>query len=227
MIRDRDEVHWRYGQLFHPENLDQLEADDFTGFLYYENNRHWWGIHRHRSRLVSYMDRLRHGLGVLTDEAQPIAERLSWLLPAYGPRPVPGLGKAVATPILHVVYPDRYGVWNSIAESAMNRLDLWPAFRHGSRFGDKYVAVSGALRTCCRELDIDLWTLDSLWWRVEREHEPTRHQIEPGLSASSPTSSRPGHQTVKRSFVCQRCHLEKPLIQKANERPECNDCDTG
>lgn len=225
MIRDRDAVHRRYGRLFHPDNLGALRADDFTGFLYYENNRHWWGIHRHQARLVSDMDRLRHGLTVLTDEATPIAKRLNWLMPRSGPRPVPGLGKAVATPVLHVVYPERYGMWNAIAESAMNRLELWPSSRRGSGLGEHYVAVNDVLARCAAELGADLWTLDALWWRVEREHEPTLHQFEGGHGAeSSSTSARRGHQQVRRTFICEACHLELPLSQRANDRPECVDC---
>jgi hypothetical protein len=225
IIWDRDVVQRRYGQLFHPDNLGRLRAEDFVGFLHYENNRHWWGIHRHQAVLVSDMDRLRHGLAVLMDEDAPVADRLNRLMPRSGPRPVPGLGKAVATPVLHVVYPDRYGVWNAIAESAMNRLELWPEFVRGAGFGERYVAVNDELLRCAEELAVDLWTLDALWWRVEREHDPTHHQFEGGLGAEpSWTSTRPGHQNVTRTFICQTCHLEWPLAQRANERPQCVDC---
>lgn len=175
MIHDRDRVLREYGRLFHPERLDGLGPEDFKGFLLYKNNRHWWGIHRHQTELVSNMSRLRRGLAVLVNESRPIVERLDWLEPAVGTKPVPGLGKAVFTPILQVVYPNRYGVWNSIGERAMRRLGLWPRFPWGATFGERYSWINRCLHDVGGELGIDLWTLDSLWWRVEKEHDPTKH----------------------------------------------------
>lgn len=124
MVRDGDSVHREFGRLFHPDNLHRLKATEFKEFLLYEHNRHWWGIHRHQAKLVADMDRLRTVLGLLLDESSPIEERLNRIEPTSGPKPLPGLGKAVFTPILHVVYPSTYGVWNSVAESAMQRLNL-------------------------------------------------------------------------------------------------------
>ena len=138
MVADGESVQRQYGKVFSPENLHRLDAEEFKEFLLYENNRHWWGIHRHQAKLVSDVDRLRRTLQVLVDEGRPIAERLDWIEPSSGRKPLPGIGKAVFTPILHVVYPMKYGVWNSVAESAMNRLSLWPRFEWGSTFGIKY-----------------------------------------------------------------------------------------
>ena len=135
MLADGESVHREYGRVFSPKNLHRLGAEEFKEFLLYENNRHWWGIHRHQAKLVSDMDRLRRTLQVLVDESRPITQRLDWIEPSSGSKPLPGLGKAVFTPILHVVYPNRYGVWNSISESATARLRLWPTFPWGSTFG--------------------------------------------------------------------------------------------
>jgi hypothetical protein len=76
MVSDRDAVHREYGRLFHPNNLSRLTAADFKGLLLYENNRHWWGIHRHQAKLVVDMDRLRSVLQVLLDQSKPIEERI-------------------------------------------------------------------------------------------------------------------------------------------------------
>src|SRR5690606_2376236 len=43
--------------------LHRLKAQDFKSFLLYENNRHWWGIHRHQAKLVRDMDLLRSDTG--------------------------------------------------------------------------------------------------------------------------------------------------------------------
>jgi hypothetical protein len=229
MINDRDSVHAEYGRLFHPDNLSRLTAEDFKGFLRYENNRHWWGIHRYERKLVSDMDRLRVGLAILLDESQPIATRLDRIEPTVGHKPVPGLGKAVFTPILHVVYSDKYGVWNSISESAMTRLRLWPPFGWGSGFGAKYSAVNTVIKGVADRLGTDLWTIDALWWRVEQDHAPAKHPIDGSGSASSAktsTVSQPGKlKGAAPTFVCSKCYTSKPVSLRARTDPDlCVDC---
>ena len=56
---------------------------------------------------------------MLLDEGRPLAERYD-----EATRTVRGLGQAVATPILHVVYPARYGVWNSKSEAGLGALGI-------------------------------------------------------------------------------------------------------
>ena len=62
-------------------------AEDFKEFVLYENNRHWWGIHRHQTKLVQDMPILRQALGVLLDESRPIEKRLDWIVPERGAKP--------------------------------------------------------------------------------------------------------------------------------------------
>ncbi len=225
MIADRDLVHDEYGQLFDPDNLDRLTAADFKGFLLYENNRHWWGIHRHQKSLTADMFRLRRALGVLLDESHELVPRLDWIMPRSGPKPVPGLGPAVITPILHVVYPYTYGVWNSIAQGAMTRLGLWPTFEPGWGFGEQYQTVNETIFHTAQQVGVDLWTIDALWWKVEKEHEPTRHQFEGGTggSVSGSFSSRRSH--AMETFVCESCFRSKPTSLRTPDRPQsCADC---
>ena len=229
MINDRDSVLAEYGRLFGPDNLSRLTAEDFKGFLRYENNRHWWGIHRHERTLVSDMVRLRDGLAILLDEAQPIVTRLDRIEPTVGHKPVPGLGKAVFTPILHVVYPDKYGVWNSISESAMTRLRLWPPFGWGSGFGSRYNAVNTVIKGVADRLATDLWTVDALWWRVEQEHAPEKHSFEGSTSSSSaktPAGSQVGRlKGAAPTFLCTKCYTSKPVSLRARTAPDlCVDC---
>ena len=224
MIVDRDRVQREYGRLFHPENLERLRAEDLKGFLY-ENNRHWWGIHRHQQKLVADMDHTRDVFSRLLDEERPIVERVDWVEGVGVPKPLPGLGKAVYTPILHVVYPDRYGVWNSIAESAMRRLGLWPAFGRGWSIGQQYEAMSQTMLGICTELGTDLWTLDSLWWRVEREAEPTKH-AEPGTGTGGGGTGGGGRaRHAVEQFTCERCWMTKPVNLRVTEGEDvCVDC---
>jgi hypothetical protein len=191
----------------------------------YENNRHWWGIHRQQAMLVSDMPRLRKVLYELLDESRPLGERLDWVEPRGGVKPQPGLGRAVITPILNVVYPDRHGIWNSIAEGAMTRLGLWPAFPWGATFGAQYLLVNDVLTQWAERIDTDLWTLDALWWRVEREHEPTRHQVEGSHSTASSTRAERAPRNWAPRFTCRKCHISKPLnLRSAKDHEVCVDC---
>jgi hypothetical protein len=68
------------------------------------------------------MDRLRTTLRVLLDETQPIHVRLDKITDKNGSLYIRGLGRAVLTPILMCVYPEKYAVYNRISEEALNRL---------------------------------------------------------------------------------------------------------
>jgi hypothetical protein len=224
MVNDRDSVYREYGRVFDPANLGRLTDDEFKGFLLYENNRHWWGIHRHQARVVADMGRLRYVLGVLLDESRPIVDRLNWIEPTAGPKPLPGIGPAVITPILHVVYPDRYGVWNSISESAMRRLGLWPRFRSGDGFGRKYTGVTSSIQTTATKVGVDLWTIDSLWWLCELEHEPSKHQFAGGGAGSSGSHTDGARSRAGSTFVCENCFQTKPNNLRSVDTNLCIDC---
>jgi len=49
----------------------------------------------------------------------------------------------------------------------MKALDLWPEMGRGLPFGDRYERVNEVVLETARAVDVDLWTLDALWWRVE------------------------------------------------------------
>ena len=226
MVHDGGSVHREFGRLFDPDNLHRLTATEFKEFLLYEHNRHWWGIHRHQAKLVSDMSRLRSVLGLLLDESLPIDGRLDRIEPAAGPKPLPGLGRAVFTPILHVVYPKKYGVWNSVAESAMQRLRLWPQIDQASTFGDSYALVNDNLNDAARKVDVDLWTLDSLWWLTELEHEPQKHQFAGGEGGGSrgSGSNSPRRARGRHTFVCSKCFLNKSTSLRSSDPDVCLDC---
>ena len=165
MLDARDRVYARYGQAFAPANLPQLTADDYLSFLRFENNAHWSGIHRYGSRTTSDMPALRQALGVLTDEQRPLAGRYD---EATGGA-IKGIGPAIATPILHVVYPDRYGVWNSQSHAGLQAIGALPRFERGWTDGQKYKAVNETLVALAEALRIDLWTLDAIWEVLRRQ----------------------------------------------------------
>ncbi|MCX7424564.1 MAG: endonuclease NucS [Planctomycetia bacterium] len=167
-IRDaKASVLEEYRSVFAIDNLDHLNAEDFRSFLLFRNNKHWDSMHRQGGWMTSDMQKLREALRILLDERSDIRKRLNRLRPPAGDPMVRGLGRAVITAILQVAYPDKYGVWNNTAESALKLLGIWPDMPRGASFGDRYVVLNRVLHEYAEEIGIDLWTLDMLWWRVE------------------------------------------------------------
>lgn len=155
----RDEVHQRFGPIFSSAQAAAIREDEFRSFLDFKNNRHWSGLHRQGPRMCADMAVLRSALQVLLDEERPVGERVD-----YAVNKVPGMGKNIATAILHVARPDRYGVWNSTSEAGLKHVGLWPRMDRGTSLGAKYAAVNDVLRRIAGDLEIDLWTLDALLW---------------------------------------------------------------
>lgn len=148
----------RFQPLFAPAHLPYLTEAEFRSFLPFRSNQHWSGLQRLGPRMCADMDALRSALIVLLDEGRPIAERYDYAL-----RHVAGLGRAVATAILLVAYPDKYGVWNTTSEAGLKALDLWPRFDRGRSEGERYEQINDILNRLAHDLGVDLWTLDALW----------------------------------------------------------------
>jgi hypothetical protein len=161
-----------YQPLFSPKNIGSISTEEFKSFLNLSNNHHWSGIHRHGNHITKDMDKLHLILSVLVDENGPINERLNEIRPNKGPQ-VPWLGRAILTPILLVAYPEKYGVWNDISNSNLNLLQIMPEFDPDCPFGDRYVEVNRILKDLARRLQIDLWTLDNVDWKLNKLRQPT------------------------------------------------------
>ena len=183
-MRARDEVIARYRPIFHPDNLSRLTEEDFQGFLLFRNNKHWMALHRLGSQITADLPRLRQALKLLLDESQPLDGRLTKLVPKRGPGFVPMLNRAVLTPILLISFPDRYGVWNQVSEAGLIELQLWPDLDRATPFGKKYLAVNRVLVDLARATGVDLWTLDSLLWRVQQPGSELPVQVSSGEEVS-------------------------------------------
>jgi hypothetical protein len=112
------------------------------------------------------MPKLRAMLKVLLDETRPIDERFDQVI-----NQVTGMGKALMTAILLVAYPDRYGVWNNISESALKSLEIWPKYEQTNTPGRRYDKVNKVLTSLASDLKIDMWTLDALCWSLMADTE--------------------------------------------------------
>ena len=226
MIRDRDTAIARWGSVF--SRPDRLTEDEFAAFLLFEHNRHWWGLQRRTETLTRWFDSVRSMIVDIVDDAQRIEARID------------GLGEPrefdheVWSPILLVTHPATYGVWNSISESAMRRLGLWPNEAEDKSTGVTYRYVNEMLQLVSNEVGTDLWTLDALWWAAEKEHDPTRHFVArrkvPPTRATRPSTPTRTRTTTKprvtdeETFVCQSCWTTKPVRLGSDTAGICIDC---
>lgn len=151
----------RYGKAFRDGSITDSE---FRSFLSYENNAHWIGLSRQARNVCADMHATRAGLAALVDESLPLAERVD------AANEVRGMGKGIITAILLVAYPKKFGVWNGLSEHALKSLGLFPAFPRsfGPSLGKRYVAINEVLQKLAKDLDVSLWTLDTIWWYMAK-----------------------------------------------------------
>lgn len=177
IVEPRDEVIARFQPLFDRAHLPHLTEAELRPFFYFENNHHWTGLYRQVNRICSDMPALRRALLVLTDETRPVQARLDEMGSA-----IFGMKQGIITAILSIAFPGRYGVWNGITVTSLKDLRIWPQFEWGSSFGERYVTLNALLRRLAADLEIDLWTLDALWWQLEQEKREGRL---PGVEAAA------------------------------------------
>jgi len=160
------EVIAHFQPILSVDNLEQLTETDFRSFLLFRNNRHWTGLERQGSRIRQDMPALRRALATLQDENRPIAERYDYVM-----EQVKGMGRAITTAILLVLYPERYGVWNRKSEQGLKLVNLWPQQVWGESEGVRYDPINRILLLLCQRWGVDLWTLDALWHYLLVEEE--------------------------------------------------------
>ncbi len=175
----KDRVLARYSTVFSSENIPFLSPEEYQEFLRFENNCHWSSLSRSAKSAGNDIAALRNVLQQLLDESVPIADRIN---ATFGK--LPGLSRAVLTPILLIAYPEKYGVWNTPAESALKQVGLWPA-GSGLSQGEIYEKINATLHRLAQDLQIDLWTLDSLWWFIMRQQEAAEQTAAPNSVADS------------------------------------------
>ena len=147
----------KYSEIFSKLHITNLIDVEMKGFLNFKENLHWSNLHRQASNICQDMQQLQKSLLILVDEKVPIADRLNQA------KHVHGFGPAIISAILQVKFPDKFGVWNTISEEALESLEIFPKFNKES-FGEKYEAINNVLLSISKQLRIDLWTLDSLFW---------------------------------------------------------------
>lgn len=159
----QEEVLARFQPIFSPMALSSLTAEDFKSFLPFRSNLHWSDLSRHEKEMCADMTALRGTLTVLADDNQPIEKRYDYALGN-----IKGMGRAVLTAILLVMFPQKYGVWNATVEDGLKSLSLLPQHRLDETPGQYYNRVNAILNRLGSAVDVDLWTLDVLWYYLTK-----------------------------------------------------------
>lgn len=197
ILEAKDEVLARYRPAFQPGRVEAIEEDVIRSFLRFENNQHWTGLHRQVNRICADMDKTRSALGALVDETRPVADRMQPVTD------IKGMGKGIITAILHVAYPDQYGVWNNTSHDGLAEIGLLPHAPRGASFGTRYANVNDVLVALAEALDVDLWTLDTIWWYLG-SGEPDETGKQPATSSDEVTTVASPAKTTR--FALER-HL--------------------
>lgn len=208
-INDEKSVIEKFGSIFNPNNLYKLTADDFKSFLLIKNNKHWEGIHRQGNMITSDMEKLKSALELLLDETKPIKERIDKVIPKNNPPLIKGLGRAVLTPILLVVYPDKYAVYNNIVENGMKGFTVFPSFKNES-FAEKYVKINEIINNISKQNELSLWQIDEVWWR--------------GATGSLPLNEPKSEEKEDNGFPAEiESQVEELIISNWEKISEFND----
>ncbi len=121
--------------------------------------------------MVADMGLLREALLILVDEGRPVQDRLNELRPERiwaTKSMVSHLGMPMLTAILQVTQPDKYGIWNNTSDDGLKIVRLWDKRWEKQPTGDSYVEMNELYLYFAKSLNIDLWTLDALWWMMKR-----------------------------------------------------------
>lgn len=212
ILESRDSVINRYGPQFQPGAIEQIDEEVLRSFLLIENNKHWSGLFRQSNRICADMATARAALGELVDETRPIEGRTQTATE------IKGLGKGIITAILIVAYPNRYGVWNNTSESGLVELDLLPDWPRGASFGVRYAAINAVLNELARELEVDLWTLDTIWWYLSNNDD-----ADDGYEEFAPSTEARTAQAATR-FALER-HLHDYLFDNWSQLELAKDWD--
>ncbi|EDZ45047.1 putative multi-domain protein [Rhodobacterales bacterium Y4I] len=207
ILEAKDSVIARYSPAFQPGRMDAIEEDVLRSFLYYENNQHWTGLNRQVNRVCAEMEATRAALAHLVDETRPIADRMQ---PATE---IKGMGKGIITAILHVAYPNVYGVWNKTSHEGLVELGLLPQIPRGATFGERYAAVNEVLVALSQTLDIDLWTLDTVWWFLHSSEEDNDGDTK---EVSLTSHAKPTAPTAKTTRFALERHLHDYMVDNGD-----------
>jgi MoxR-like ATPase/PAS domain-containing protein len=219
-ISDKDRVYNRFQQVFSPEEIRELSTEELEEFLKPEFNGHWSGFSSWKSALLSDIDTVRGEFSKLIDEERPLISRLDRMRPKNGSNPIKGAAESILTAILHIAYPEKYGVWNLLSVKALEIVGVKPQFKRGASIGEKYCIINEIFKALSHDLDIDLWTLDCILCRLGSKRSSKSGVAEAGIEkstipADTRLSAKDAIESIRRiaEVIVQNDLAEKKLGQ--------------
>jgi len=170
---DENKVIGKYGKLFHPDNIDNLTAQDFLEFIDFKNNTHWSGLARHGNNITQDMGKFKKTLKILLDEKIPIANRIKRIRDKNSNEYHRYLGPAYYTPILLVVYPEKYPVINNVVKSALSELGIYQKYDSKEEWV-AYIEAREEILNIAKENNLSLWKMDWVWWNTTKRDQIDR-----------------------------------------------------
>lgn len=183
IVSSKEEVLARFSPMLQPEAIPNLTEAELRPFLNFKDNKHWSGLHRQANHIFDDIGALRATLLSLVDETQPIRQRLDEFV---SQNKIRGIGKGILTALLHVAYPQTYGVWNNASVSGLTALGIVPRYERGTSYGQKYELINSILNRLAAAVGVDLWTLDALWSLVQVEDADQTDTELSSISVGSP-----------------------------------------
>jgi hypothetical protein len=172
IVKHREETLAKYQPVFSPDHIPFLTKSEFYDFLLFRNNHHWDSLHRVGKYMVEDIDLLREAITILLDESMFVEDRINQLRPEryWGTNSmVSHLGMPVLSAILLIVHPEKYGVWNNTSDAGMKLVRLWDKNWETQPTGKTYVEMNQIYHEISLKLNVDLWTLDALWWVLKKQ----------------------------------------------------------
>lgn len=166
-FRESEEcVRARFSNLFAPDGLEQLKAEDVREFLTYKVNRHWKGINRYSTAITTDMPALRRTIAYAVDESVPLAERVNEAL--GGEHSIWGLGPSTLTPMMWAARPDTYAIYNKLSKTAVASYGLLPA----ASTGERYVVLNDVVAAIAEEYNLTPFIIDYVLPHLSPDWQP-------------------------------------------------------
>ena len=179
------------------------------------------------------MRKLRGTLAELLDENHPVQDRLNRIVDK-GSLHIEGLNRAVLTPILMCVYPEKYAVYNAISAKALTRLGRNPA-KSNQSLGEQYAAINKMCHEIKNEIGQPLYLVDVMFSLMIRHPggtiddtvlEQAQEQAETE-HAFDPDNVQDARERIAASIVRRRGQpqFRKKLLKAYEGRCAISDCD--
>ncbi|MEM3192582.1 MAG: AAA family ATPase [Candidatus Parvarchaeota archaeon] len=166
---ERDSVISKYQEYFKFENIDSLTFEKLEEFAKFKNNHHWEGIFRHSQEVKENFTTNKEAIKLLVDpNGGNIGDRLS-----QANEKAKGMGPAILTAILLVVFPDKYSVLNDVSYKALKRLNLISFENSNNGLIENYEKANEVVLKLKELTQLDLWTLDSMFYKLTNSDKST------------------------------------------------------